>query len=164
MLDIGWPELMVVAVVTLLVVGPKELPRVLRTVTLWVRKAREVARDFQSGLDEMVREADLDDVKKQMTEAASANLGTDLDELMDSDHSIGGEFAGDPFADTDKSPTASGTETATAATAAEAETPVASEAEAPAVVDETTSETTPEAAPETTSDAAPETAPEEAKA
>lgn len=156
MLDIGWPELMVVAVVTLLVVGPKELPRVLRTVTLWVRKAREVARDFQSGLDEMVREADLDDVKKQMTEAASADLGTDLNELMDPAHSIGGEFTGDPFADADKSPTGSGTETVTAvteATEADAETPAASEAEAPAgetpaVVDET----------------APEAAPEEAKA
>lgn len=140
MLDIGWPELMVVAVVTLLVVGPKELPRVLRTVTLWVRKAREVARDFQSGLDEMVKEADLDDLKKQMTDTASDSMGTDLDELMDPDHSIGGEFSGDPFDDGDKSPTGSGTETLAADTEAEAE--------APAAPDET----------------APETAPEEAKA
>ncbi len=120
MLDIGWPELMVVAVVTLLVVGPKELPRVLRTVMHWVRKAREVARDFQSGLDDMVKEADLDDLKKQMTDTASDSLGTDLDELMDPDHSIGGEFSGDPFDAGDKSPTGSGTEKLAADTEAEA--------------------------------------------
>jgi sec-independent protein translocase protein TatB len=99
MLDIGWPELMLVAVVTLLVVGPKELPRVLRTVTQWVRKAREVAREFQSGLDDMAREADLDDLKKTMQEAATDSLGTDLDDVIDPTRSIGGEFDEDPFAE-----------------------------------------------------------------
>ena len=63
MFDIGWPEIFVVAVVTLVVVGPKEIPHVLRNVMRWVKKARSLAREFQSGVDDMVREAELDKLK-----------------------------------------------------------------------------------------------------
>ena len=62
--DIGWQELFLIALVTILVVGPKEIPRVLRTVSLWVRKIRSMARDFQSGIDDLAREADLDEVSR----------------------------------------------------------------------------------------------------
>ena len=64
MFDIGWSEMAVIALLTLLVIGPKELPRVLRTVGQWVRKAQSLAREFQRGLDDMAREADLEDAKK----------------------------------------------------------------------------------------------------
>ncbi|MBL6933181.1 MAG: twin-arginine translocase subunit TatB, partial [Rhodospirillales bacterium] len=60
MFDIGWQELFIVAALGLIVVGPKDLPRALRTVMGLVRKGRLLARDFQDGLDEVVREADLD--------------------------------------------------------------------------------------------------------
>ena len=63
MFDIGWPEIFVVAVITLVVVGPKEIPHVLRNVMGWVKKARSLAREFQSGVDDMVREAELDKLK-----------------------------------------------------------------------------------------------------
>jgi sec-independent protein translocase protein TatB len=63
MFDIGWPEIFVVAVVTLVVVGPKEIPHVLRNVMGWVKKARSLAREFQSGVDDMVREVELDKLK-----------------------------------------------------------------------------------------------------
>ncbi|WP_282608389.1 Sec-independent protein translocase protein TatB [Pelagibius sp. Alg239-R121] len=63
MFDIGWAEMGVVAVIALLVIGPKELPRTMRTVAHWFGKARGLAREFQSGLDDIVREADLDDAR-----------------------------------------------------------------------------------------------------
>lgn len=67
MFDIGWQELFIVAVFALIVVGPKDLPQAIRTITTWVRKARMMARDFQSGVNEMVREAELDDIKDSLT-------------------------------------------------------------------------------------------------
>lgn len=66
MLDFGWQEFLVVAVVTVLVVGPKELPRVFRTITGFMRKARSLAGEFHSAMDEMAKEADLQDIKKQV--------------------------------------------------------------------------------------------------
>ena len=63
MFDIGWSEMMVIATLALIVIGPKDLPQVLKSVSYWVRKARSLAREFQSGVDEMIREADLDDAK-----------------------------------------------------------------------------------------------------
>jgi len=67
MFDIGWQELFIVAVLALIVVGPKDLPHAIRTITTWIRKARMMARDFQAGVNEMVREAELDDIKDQLT-------------------------------------------------------------------------------------------------
>ncbi len=66
MLDIGWAEMGVVAVIALLVIGPKELPRTMRQVAHWFGKAKGLAREFQSGLDDIVREADLDDARKAL--------------------------------------------------------------------------------------------------
>ena len=57
-------ELMIVAVVALLVIGPKDLPVVLRKVGGWVSQARGVARHFRSGLDTMIRESELDEMEK----------------------------------------------------------------------------------------------------
>lgn len=67
MFDIGWQELFIVAVLALIVVGPKDLPQAIRTITTWIRKARMMARDFQSGVNDMVREAELDDIKDSLT-------------------------------------------------------------------------------------------------
>ncbi len=65
MFDIGWQELFVLAVLAIIVVGPKDLPRAIKTVTYWIRKARSMARDLQDGLDDVVREAELEDIKKE---------------------------------------------------------------------------------------------------
>jgi len=67
MFDIGWQELFIVAVLALIVVGPKDLPQAIRTITTWIRKARMMARDLQSGVNDMVREAELDGIKDQLT-------------------------------------------------------------------------------------------------
>jgi len=64
MFDIGWSEMAVIALIALVVIGPKELPNAMRIVAKWARKARSLAREFQSGVDDMIREADLDDARK----------------------------------------------------------------------------------------------------
>jgi sec-independent protein translocase protein TatB len=83
MLDIGWPELMIVALVTIMVVGPKELPRVLRTVTQMMRKVRSMASEFQSGIDDLAREAELDDLKKDIEKTASTDIAGELENQID---------------------------------------------------------------------------------
>ncbi|WP_081987878.1 Sec-independent protein translocase protein TatB [Sphingomonas sp. 37zxx] len=65
MLDFNMGEMMVVAVVALLVIGPKDLPKAMRFVGQWVGKARGVARQFRSGFDAMVREAELAEMEKK---------------------------------------------------------------------------------------------------
>lgn len=65
MLDFNMTEMLVVAVVALLVIGPKDLPKAMRFVGKWVGKARGVARQFRSGFDSMVREAELADMEKK---------------------------------------------------------------------------------------------------
>ena len=83
MFDIGWQELFLVAVITILVVGPKELPRVLKTVVAGVRKMRGLANDFQRGIDELARETELDDIRKDLEKAADIDLERELEETID---------------------------------------------------------------------------------
>ena len=64
MFDIGWSEMVFVAIIAVLVIGPKDLPRAIATIGKYVRKLRGMAREFQSGIDDIAREADLDDLKK----------------------------------------------------------------------------------------------------
>ncbi|QAY77363.1 Sec-independent protein translocase protein TatB [Sphingosinicella sp. BN140058] len=68
MFDIGYSELLVVAIVALIVIGPKDLPRVMRTVGQWVGRARGMARHFRSGIDTMIREAELEEMEKKWRE------------------------------------------------------------------------------------------------
>jgi sec-independent protein translocase protein TatB len=68
MLDIGSFELLVIAVVALLVIGPKDLPRVMRTVGHWMGRARGAARHFRSGIDAMIREAELEEMERKWKE------------------------------------------------------------------------------------------------
>ena len=64
MFDIGWGELVVIGVVALIAIGPKELPGVLRTAGQWMGKIRRMASDFQDQFKEAMREAELEDLKK----------------------------------------------------------------------------------------------------
>ncbi|HEV2748390.1 MAG TPA: Sec-independent protein translocase protein TatB [Allosphingosinicella sp.] len=63
MFDIAPTELLIVALVALVVIGPKDLPRVMRTVGHWMGRARGMARHFRSGLDTMMREAELEEME-----------------------------------------------------------------------------------------------------
>lgn len=64
MFDLSWGEMALVGVVALVVLGPKELPNALRTITNLSKTARKLAGEFQSGVNEIVREADLEDARK----------------------------------------------------------------------------------------------------
>ncbi len=73
MFDIGGLELLVIGVVALVVIGPKELPGTLRTVAFWIRRARSMAREFQSGFEELTREAELDELRREVNSAIAEN-------------------------------------------------------------------------------------------
>ncbi len=86
MFDIGWSELVVIGIVALIAIGPKELPGVLRSVGQWVGKIKRMASDFQGQFQEAMREAEVADLKKQFDEAAGAatNFTSGLDNPLES--------------------------------------------------------------------------------
>jgi sec-independent protein translocase protein TatB len=65
MFDIGAVELLVIVIVAVLVIGPKELPLAMRTAGRWIGKVRKVSTHFRSGIDTMVREAEVEDMEKK---------------------------------------------------------------------------------------------------
>jgi sec-independent protein translocase protein TatB len=112
MFDISWGELMLIGVVALIVIGPKELPGVLRMVGQWVGKIRRMAGEFQSQFQEALREAEMADLKKQVDELNSAarGLNTQFDPTnFESSSSTPGKTPGEP-AEASKPPEAPATE------------------------------------------------------
>jgi sec-independent protein translocase protein TatB len=71
MFEIGWGELLIIGIVALIAIGPKELPGVLRTLGQWMSKLRRMASEFQNQFHEAMREAELADLKKQVDEMTS---------------------------------------------------------------------------------------------
>ena len=82
MFDIGWSEFLVIAVVALIAIGPKELPGVLRMVGQWMGKARKMAAEFQGQFNEAMREAEMADVKKAFDEVKEAATGFGSGNIM----------------------------------------------------------------------------------
>jgi sec-independent protein translocase protein TatB len=91
MFDIGWSEMAVIALIALIVIGPKDLPSTMKTIAQWMRKARSLTREFQSGIDDMVREAELEDAKKALESTRSGNLQRTLSNAIDPDEEVGKE-------------------------------------------------------------------------
>ena len=87
MLDIGSWEFLLIIMLGIVVIGPKELPGVVRSVGLWVRRAKDLAREFQGGLEEIARETEIDKVKNNLeTELGDANLiGRKIGDAVDLD-------------------------------------------------------------------------------
>jgi sec-independent protein translocase protein TatB len=75
MFEIGWGELLIIGIVALIAIGPKELPGVLRTLGQWMSKLRRMASEFQSQFHEAMREAELADLKKQVDDMTSQAQG-----------------------------------------------------------------------------------------
>jgi sec-independent protein translocase protein TatB len=84
MFDIGWSEFVLIAVVALIAIGPKELPGVLRTIGQWMGKARRMAAEFQGQFQEAMREAEMADLKKSFDEVKEAASGFSRGNLMTS--------------------------------------------------------------------------------
>jgi sec-independent protein translocase protein TatB len=72
--DIAWPELMLIGVIALVVIGPKDLPAALRVAGFWVRKARTMSREFHSSVEQMMREVELHEVQNELRKATEINL------------------------------------------------------------------------------------------
>lgn len=83
MFEIGWPELMLIGLVALVVIGPKDLPKAIYGFGKWVRKARVVAREFQTHIDDMMREAELDDLRQQALKARDLNMSRMVENAVD---------------------------------------------------------------------------------
>src|SRR5579864_2687700 len=81
--DIGWPELLLIGMIALVVIGPKDLPRALRVAGFWVRKARTLSREFQSSIDQMIREAELDEVRQELKKASEFDIGKEIRSTVD---------------------------------------------------------------------------------
>lgn len=95
MLDIGWTELVVIAIVLIVVVGPKDLPPMLRAFGRMTSKLRGMASDFRQQFDEALREADLEDVRKTISDAQSLNPANALRDAMNPLRQIGNEIKSD---------------------------------------------------------------------
>ena len=97
MFDFAWSEIMLIGVVALIAIGPKDMPAAIRTVSRAVKKARRMAAEFQTHVDEMVREADLGDVKQTFNEIRNFNIPSALEKHIDPDRSLRKTFEQDPF-------------------------------------------------------------------
>jgi sec-independent protein translocase protein TatB len=81
--DIGWSEFMVIGVVALIVIGPKDLPAALRVAGYWVRKARTLSREFHSSVEQMMREVELHEVQQQLKKATEFNIENEFQKIVD---------------------------------------------------------------------------------
>ncbi len=81
MFDIGWTEIMVIAVVAIIVVGPKDLPRMLRSLGRYAGQLRRTAGEFRSQFDDAIRESELDELRSTLQDASDMNP---LNEIKDS--------------------------------------------------------------------------------
>ena len=85
MLDLGWPELFIIMLIALLIVGPRELPGLVRTAASWLRKTKRSINNFQNSIEEIAREVELENVKKDAEELLInevSSLPNDVGELL----------------------------------------------------------------------------------
>jgi sec-independent protein translocase protein TatB len=155
MFGIDSPELLVIAIVALVVIGPKELPGMLRSWGKWMAKARGMAAEFRGHVDEMVRQSELDDVKKQLVDLQSLDPTKEIKSIVQEGVAEGEKALADakstfdnPLAEPESAPQIA-VEAAPETAAAEAG-PAAEPAPAPMVAEvapETAGETPPPAEP-----------------
>ncbi|MGG5808503.1 Sec-independent protein translocase protein TatB [Falsiroseomonas sp. CW058] len=97
MLGLDWSELALIAVVAVVVIGPKDLPDAVRGIAKGIQKLRRMAGEFQGHVDEVVREAKLEDVRNQINEIRSFDFRSVVEKEIDKDGSIRKTFAEDPI-------------------------------------------------------------------
>ena len=87
MFDIGGWEFLIIVVVAILIIGPKELPGMIRSVAAWVRRARELAREFQSGIDDLAQEVEFEKIGEEFRHEigieGADNIGNKIRESID---------------------------------------------------------------------------------
>src|ERR1700743_130910 len=89
MLDLSWSHIVILLIVALVVVGPKDLPRLMRIVGQWTGKARAMANEFRKSFDDMARQAELDELRKEIenlkNERPLADVEKDLGSIIPDD-------------------------------------------------------------------------------
>jgi sec-independent protein translocase protein TatB len=83
MFDIGWTEMALIAVVAVIVIGPKELPKVMRELGTWVARARGMSRVFMDQLEEMSRQSGIDEVRKEAEALRRLNPAREIEKTID---------------------------------------------------------------------------------
>lgn len=81
--DLGMSELLLIGVVALVFIGPKDLPKALRVAGFWVRKARTLSREFQTSVEQMIREAELDEMRQELKKATEIDLDKEFRNTID---------------------------------------------------------------------------------
>lgn len=104
MFDIGGWEFMFIIILGIVIIGPKELPGALRNITLWIRKARGLAREFQSGIDDIVQEAEFEQIRQDVMEGSDptgsiADFKNDINQALDPDGKIEGALSDEWYSD-----------------------------------------------------------------
>jgi sec-independent protein translocase protein TatB len=103
MFDFAWSEIALIAAVALIAIGPKDMPVAIRTVAGMVKKARRMAAEFQTHVDEMVREANLDEVKNSFNDIKNFDFKSEVEKAIDPDHALRDTFA-DPLVPSEAAP------------------------------------------------------------
>jgi sec-independent protein translocase protein TatB len=83
MFDIAWSELLIIAIVALIFIGPKDLPKAMRTGARWMRAGQRLAREFQSHVDELVREAELEELREKARQATPRQFAEHIENVID---------------------------------------------------------------------------------
>ena len=96
MFDLSWTEILLVGAAALIFIGPKELPSTLRTIGRFVSKARTMAREFQGSVQEMVRESELDEIKKQVDKVSTGDYMGAIEKQIDPTGEINAALAPPP--------------------------------------------------------------------
>jgi sec-independent protein translocase protein TatB len=98
MFDFAWSELALIGIVALVVIGPKDLPVAIKAVSGMIKKARRMAGEFQTHVDEMVKDANLDEVRSQINQIRNFDIKGEIERAVDTDGSLKSTFSSDPFA------------------------------------------------------------------
>jgi sec-independent protein translocase protein TatB len=97
MFDFAWSEIALIAAVALIAIGPKDMPAAIRGVTEMIKKARRMAAEFQTHVDEMVREANLDEVRSSINEIRNFDVRGEIERAVDADGTLRSTFASNPL-------------------------------------------------------------------
>src|SRR5579872_1622990 len=97
MFDFAWSEIALIAAVALIAIGPKDMPAAIRAVTDVIKKARRMAGEFQTHVDEMLREANLDEVRSSINDIRNFDVRGEIEKAVDPDRTLRDTFATNPL-------------------------------------------------------------------
>jgi sec-independent protein translocase protein TatB len=92
MFDFAWSEVGLIVLVAVVVLGPKELPQAMRALGRFTRQARKLAGEFQTYVNDLIREAEIDDIKKSVNQVTSVNVGAEIQKIIDPANEVGPEL------------------------------------------------------------------------